>query len=160
MSKRIGILVPLSYYNRESIAGCLIKTWANLIYFDRAQILIALTLEIENIHNNPAEPSFEDFQARFFASCSPYINDQSRALRLWSPDFIAFATPLVTYALLGPAATHAYRPSRNGAADQDAPRLLESEILRLILQRFSYYWPLGSVIHSEYYDPITNSETI
>ena len=112
------------------------------------------------MQNKPVESSFEDFQARFSALCNPYINIQLRALRLWSPDFIAFATPLVTYALLGPAATHVHRPSKDAAAGQDALRSLEGEILRLVLQRFSYYWPLGNVIHSEYYDRISGSETI
>jgi hypothetical protein len=128
--------------------------------FSRAQILIALTLEIENMQNNPGETSFEDFQERFSALCNPYINVQLRALRLWSPDFIAFATPLVTYALLGPAAAHVHRPSKDVATGQEALRALEGEILRLVLQRFSYYWPLGNIIHSEYYGQISGSETI
>ena len=109
---------------------------ANAICFHRAQILVALTLEIVNLQKNPAESSFEDFQERFSALCNPYINVQLRALRLWSPDFIAFATPLVTYALLGPAATHVHRPSKDAAASQDALRSLEGELLRLVLQRF------------------------
>ena len=98
---------------------------------------------------NKAVENFEDFQAHFSALCNPYIHNQLRALCLWSPDFIAFASPLVTYALLGPAATHVHKSTNDAAAGQDALSSLGGEILSLVLQRFSDYWPSGSVVQSE-----------
>lgn len=93
----------------------------------------------------------EECQRRLFAACEPHINNQLRALHLWSPDYVALASPLLTYALLGPAALHASRPPHlDATTSQGALRFLEDEILSFVLQRFARFWPVGNVVHRKY----------
>jgi len=102
------------------------------------------------MQEHPTKLTFEDFRARLFDVCDPHINGQLRALRLWSPDYIALASPVSTCALLGPAAIHAMkRPDEAVPAGQRALCFLEGEILSFVLQRFSDYWPLGTITHGE-----------
>ena len=103
------------------------------------------------MHDQPVKPTFEEFHRRLSDVCDPYVEKQLRALRLWSPDFIALASPLIVCALIGPAAVHApKRTQKDGATTQKASQLLEREILSIVLQRFANYWPLGNVICGEF----------
>ncbi|KAI1617374.1 fungal-specific transcription factor domain-containing protein [Exophiala viscosa] len=126
------------------------KNWVinTIVLLQAAQIFIALTLEIETLQEVPTKLTSEDLRTRLFDFCNPHINDQLRALRLWSPDYIALGSPILTCALLGPAAIHAMkRPNEAVPAGQRALCFLEGEILSFVLQRFSEYWPLGTVTH-------------
>ncbi|KAK4945484.1 hypothetical protein LTR10_015380 [Elasticomyces elasticus] len=125
------------------------KNWVinTIVLLQSAQIFIALTLEIESLQEHRTKLTSEDFHTRVFNVCDPHINNQLRALGLWSPDYIALGSPILTCALLGPAAIHAMKRPRDGVPDQSAICFLEGEILSFVLQRFSDYWPLGTFIH-------------
>jgi hypothetical protein len=88
---------------------------------------------------------------RFVDVCGPFINDQLRAVRLWSPDFVSFASPLITCALIGPASVHVAKSPCDGAvASSDTLRNLEAAISGFVLRRFSNYWPIGTSMESKF----------
>ena len=106
-----------------------------------------MALEIEHIRTKSLKVSTSEIYATFSAACSPYINDELCALRLWSPNYMEFASPLVVCALLGPAAIHAATKS-NGAQHlgSETMHFLEGQVLISVLKRFGDYWPLGSTV--------------
>ena len=88
---------------------------------------------------------------RFVDVCGPFINEQLRAVRLWSPDYIPFASPLITCALIGPASVHgAKRPYDGASTSSDTLHNLEAAISGFVLRRFSDYWPLGTSMESKF----------
>lgn len=88
---------------------------------------------------------------RFLEVCGPFINDQHRAVRLWSPDFVPFASPLIACGLIGPASAFAVkRPAYGTLTGSDTLCNLEATILGFVLRRFSDFWPLGTCMESEF----------
>lgn len=88
---------------------------------------------------------------RFLDVCGPFIQDHLRAVRLWSPDFVPFASPLIACALIGPASLFtAKRPSDGTSTGSDTLCNLEATISSFVLRRFSAYWPIGTSMESEF----------
>lgn len=77
------------------------------------------------------------------------------ALRLWSSNYMEFATPLVACALLGPAAVHALiKPVDTESRGGEALHFLEGQILISVLKRFGNYWSLASNLQGMF-DPLS-----
>ena len=132
----------------------------------RAHTYAALALELKNsapAQNTQQQDTSETSRStvdplnpyipyqRFIDICGPFINDQLRAVRLWSRDFLPFASPLIACALIGPASVHVAKRPRDGAlTGSDTLCNLEAAISGFVLRRFSDYWPLGTSMESEF----------
>ncbi|CZR57855.1 uncharacterized protein PAC_07744 [Phialocephala subalpina] len=137
------------------------KNWAlcTMVLLQSAHIFVSVSLELEKIsvqsHRNQYElPGSSSACASFDSNhiydtlgeiCGQYINEHLRGLRLWPPDFMSLASPLVTGGLIGPAAVYAtQRPYSHGSNDNDVLHSLQCQITKFALRRFAQYWTLGA----------------
>ncbi|KAI1502339.1 fungal-specific transcription factor domain-containing protein [Biscogniauxia marginata] len=137
------------------------KNWVmcTIILLQGAHIFVAFALELENsavklrphqnelpdLSSTDGHPDHEHLYYTLIETCDRHIKDQLRALRLWSPDFISLASPLIACALIGPGAVHAAtRPCRGIDDGSDIVRSLERQTLEFALRRFEQYWALGT----------------
>lgn len=70
---------------------------------------------------------------------------------MWSSEAIVTASPLITCALIGPAAIFTTEPS--GGKEGDAAktlRSLERQIVNLVLCRFAEFWELGQYVYGKF----------
>ncbi|KIW79284.1 hypothetical protein Z517_05896 [Fonsecaea pedrosoi CBS 271.37] len=76
--------------------------------------------------------------------CGKVLRDQISVVRMWTPDFIALASPFITAAIVGPAAAHsADRSLLESDVRDEALAALDGNLLDLVLRRFSEYWGIG-----------------
>lgn len=77
--------------------------------------------------------------------CRRFLGDQVGLIRLWTPEYIHLASPLLTAALVGPAAAH-YVPesAQESVSDDDVLSALDGKLLELAVGRFAEYWEIGS----------------
>ena len=74
-----------------------------------------------------------------------HIHEHLKGVRLWSPDSIILASPLIVGALIGPAAVYTAKPlSSNDGPGMTTLRSLEWQTLELALTHFAEYWNLGA----------------
>ncbi|KAK5021130.1 hypothetical protein LTS07_011217 [Exophiala sideris] len=64
------------------------------------------------------------------------IQEHMRAIRMWSPDYIPLASPLIANALVGPAAKFLDL--------NDVASALDGKLLEMVLKRFAEYWGIGA----------------
>jgi hypothetical protein len=124
----------------------------------RAHIYMTVTLELKELSSTlGTSQSVEDAlntgvlpYHHFVDVCGPFINNQFRAMRLWSPDFIPFASPLTACALIVSASANMAKNAPEGELTaSDTQNSLEAAISGFVLRRFSDYWPLGTSMEGE-----------
>ncbi|RHZ69813.1 hypothetical protein CDV55_107029 [Aspergillus turcosus] len=134
------------------------KNWVicTNILLQTAQILVVLTLKLENLStqqpdlpSDPSSPRACQSYTEFVAECGQYINDRLRAVRLWSADYMPLASPLVACALIGPAAVHAAKRPHPGGSKDEMRSSLEAYLLDLSLHRFGKFWRLGEFLQGK-----------
>ncbi len=164
--KRTGPYVPWFFYKRKCEISTPDINDVYLPYVPSAHIFVALALELESpsdtLRQRQNEPFISNFTDRgskreeiiydrLVETCSQHIDEHMRVLRLWSPDFISLATPLVTCALIGPAAMHAAKkPSDGDNNPSDVLHYLRWQFLEHTLRRFEQYWGLGTSMKGTY----------
>jgi hypothetical protein len=121
----------------------------------RAHITVWLALQLEGTTGALDPPKSQDssendsgwdqFYSELTDKCAQHINEHLRVLRLWSPEFMPLATPLMTCILIGPAAVHAAKKSSgNPLYGHEVLDYLERQRLTNALQRFEEYWGIGA----------------
>jgi hypothetical protein len=74
--------------------------------------------------------------------CGRFLQDQVDVIRVWEPEFIPLATPLITIAIVSVAIAYGSNKTTLCSGADDAAGL-DSELLSLVVKRFSEYWELG-----------------
>lgn len=78
----------------------------------------------------------------------PYADQVFRTIRIWSPEYIPYHTPLIGCLILGPAAINlrvAKDLSKSAKADKNCFGI-QGELLKLTLTRISEFWKIGSIL--------------
>ncbi|KAH9216317.1 fungal-specific transcription factor domain-containing protein [Leptodontidium sp. 2 PMI_412] len=75
-------------------------------------------------------------------SCSRYRDEVLRAMKLWSPDFMAMASPFLVCAIPGPFAIN----FRTRCAGDETSYDINRQMLVLVIKRQAVYWDLASML--------------
>ncbi len=75
--------------------------------------------------------------------CTQHANDVVRAIKAWSSDYIAYASPFLGCSLVGPAAMH-FLPHTPGSRGQGAS--IDRELVNLVIVQVAKYWPIGTTL--------------
>jgi hypothetical protein len=89
----------------------------------------------------PAE-SAEGPTDRSRSECNAQLRrDIVRAVRAWTPDYMAYACPFIACCLVGPASMHSCPEGQISRVDR--------ELLLLAVRQFARYWKLGELLIGE-----------
>ncbi|KAJ9602802.1 hypothetical protein H2200_012582 [Cladophialophora chaetospira] len=88
-------------------------------------------------------PTAEDQQVAC-QKCVQHAKDVLRAMKVWSPDYIAFSSPFIVCSLVGPAAMHILQ----ACTEEPTAALsrLDRDIVYLGISQFARYWGLGALM--------------
>jgi hypothetical protein len=122
---------------------------------DSAKTLVSLGLQEEilkhqqaNGHNSPGDMELTSPATSIGTPTRQHtesLRDQLRAVRLWSPDYVAYALPLIPNALVGPATAFSVTSEvHSSGRTEDVLTALDGDLLHMTLRRFSEYWGIGS----------------
>ncbi len=112
----------------------------------------------ESTSSRIGRPRGKLLHERLFDIGGQHIDEHIRGVRLWSPDAIVLASPLITCALIGPAAVYTTKPSYNSDSHgMTTLRSLEWQILDLALSHFAEYWDLGKHMQGRYFLTLLNT---
>lgn len=79
------------------------------------------------------------------------LEQQLQAVRVWPPEYIVLATPLIANALVGPAAAHSNSAELLSSGNtKEALSALDGRLLEMVLRRFAEYWGIGSFCLGEF----------
>ncbi|KAL4862670.1 fungal-specific transcription factor domain-containing protein [Aspergillus spectabilis] len=120
-----------------------------------ARTVVGLGFQAENLkqQQNPDHPGLRPNESASPTATSLESPTQQhvqlfashmRAIRMWSLDYIASATPLIANALVSPAA--AYFQTAELLASGNAEKALfalDGKLLEMVLKRFAEYWGIG-----------------
>ncbi|KAL4861565.1 fungal-specific transcription factor domain-containing protein [Aspergillus spectabilis] len=97
------------------------------------------TLNDNCAHDSPTSSSLYRPAAY---SCTRYTDEVIRAVRLWSPDFMAMASPFLVCAIPGPFGVH----FRTTASEYGVSHDINKELLELVIKHQASYWGLASML--------------
>ncbi|OAP57294.1 hypothetical protein AYL99_08032 [Fonsecaea erecta] len=75
--------------------------------------------------------------------CVQHAHEVIRAIKAWSPDYIAYSTPFIVCSLVGPAAMHVLQTRSVGST---ALSSLNRDVICLAIAQFARHWGIGSIM--------------
>ena len=122
--------------------------------FPSAKTVIGLGFQDENVkqyqndHNELAANEMTSPETSVGSPTQQHIlvlEQQLQAVRVWPPEYLILASPLIANALVGPAAAHSTTSEHLSSGNtREALSALDGKLLEMVLRRFAEYWGIGS----------------
>jgi hypothetical protein len=99
---------------------------------------------IQNARLSPVPAHIKRERETLIQQCRPHLHEIIRAVKRWSPEYIALTSPFISCTLIGPAAMNLGTLKGFGNFEQSDDVYME--MLRLTLDHFAKYWNIGSLL--------------